>query len=267
MARIVAISNQKGGVGKTTTAVNLASALAGLKQRVLLVDLDPQGNATSGVGFPRADVHRGVYEALCADAPAAELILDTVIPNLRLLPANRDLVGAELDLAGMSAREKQLKRVLDAVRNDHDWIVIDCPPSLGLLTINALVACDGVLIPLQSEYYALEGLSELIRTIGAVRKGMNPDLVRDGVVLTMHDPRNNLCKSVEEDVREMLQHEVFNTTIPRNVRLGEAPSFGQPISEYDRRSAGAKAYKALAVELLGRRAGRQAALRGMKEAS
>lgn len=261
MARILAVSNQKGGVGKTTTAVNLSAALAAIGQKTLLVDLDPQGNATSGVGFPRGAVERSVYDAMVTEEEPASFVIPTEFENLDLLPATRSLVGAELELVDMRDRERCLRGVLNTLRDDYDWILIDCPPSLGLLTINALVAADGVLIPLQAEYYALEGMSELIRTISMVRKRLNPDLVREGVVLTMNDTRNNLCRAVEEDAREMLGHEVFATSIPRNVRLGEAPSYGKPIVTYDNRSSGAKAYRSLALEIVGRRAGRQSAIR------
>jgi len=253
MARIVSVSNQKGGVGKTTTAVNLAASLASLGQRVLLVDMDPQGNATSGVGFPRNEVPMGVYDALLDHREAAECIMQTGTPNLDVLPASQDLVGAELELIDLKGRERRLRTALLSVRGDYDWIFIDCPPSLGLLTLNALAASDSVLVPLQAEYYALEGLSELLRLMAFVKERLNPDLEREGIVLTLSDRRTNLCRSVEEDVRDMLQDEVYEVVIPRSVRLGEAPSFGRPILDYDRRSTGAEAYLALAHEVLARR--------------
>ncbi len=252
MARIVAISNQKGGVGKTTTAINLSAALAELGQRVLLVDMDPQGNASSGVGFARNEVPMGVYDALMGNRDASECIMHTQIPGLDVLPGSPDMCGAELDLIDETARERRLRKALLRVRGDYDWVFIDCPPSLGLLTINALVAADSVLVPLQAEYYALEGLSELLRLMSFLKERLNPDVVREGVVLTLADRRTNLCQAVEEDVREMLGDEVFQTIIPRNVRLGEAPSFGKPITSYDRRSMGAQSYIALARELLAR---------------
>lgn len=254
MARIVAVSNQKGGVGKTTTAVNLAAALAVHGQRVLVIDLDPQGNASSGLGYPRTDVTMGVYDVLLEFRSLDSVLMPTALDNLQVVPATRDLVGAELELVDEQGRERKLRKALNPVREEYDWILIDCPPSLGLLTINALCAADSVLIPLQAEYYAMEGLGELLRTIGAVKKGgLNPDLEREGIVLTMADTRNNLCREVEAQARELFGTEVFETVIPRNVRLGEAPSFGKSIVEYDPRSTGAQAYIALARELLQRR--------------
>jgi len=253
MARILAISNQKGGVGKTTTAVNLSAALAKSGQRVLVVDLDPQGNASSGLGYPRSQVTMGIYDALLDYREVASVLLPTDMDTLQLIPASRDLVGAEVELVDEPGRERRLRKILNQVRDDYDWVVIDCPPSLGLLTLNALTAADSVLIPLQAEYYAMEGLGELLRTVGAVRKSLNPDLMREGIVLTMVDTRNNLCREVVEQTRELFEGEVFETWIPRNVRLGEAPSFGKSIVAYDPRSAGARAYVKLAAELLERR--------------
>lgn len=252
MARIVAISNQKGGVGKTTTAVNLSAALAHRGYQVLMVDLDPQGNASSGVGFPRSSVDLGTYEVLTGEEEVQQCITSTIIRGLDVLLASRSLVGAEVELVDMDDRERRLRKGLQEVRRNYDFIILDCPPSLGLLTLNALTASDSVLIPLQAEYYAMEGLSELLRTIAVVRRRLNPDLHREGVVITMSDHRNNLCKDVELETREILGDEVFETVIPRNVRLGEAPSFGIPIVEYDRRSKGARAYYGLADELLQR---------------
>ncbi|NCG19339.1 MAG: AAA family ATPase [Rhodobacterales bacterium] len=252
MARILAISNQKGGVGKTTTSINLAAALAKAGRRVLLVDLDPQGNASSGLGYPRSACTMGIYDALMGFRELSSLRLPTSIDTLEIVPATRDLVGAEIELVDEPGRERCLRRALDTVRDDFDFIVIDCPPSLSLLTVNALTSADSVLIPLQVEYYAMEGLGELLRTIGAVRKGLNPDLVREGILLTMVDSRNRLSRDVMEQTREVFGAEVFDTVIPRNVRLGEAPSHGKSIIEYDPRSTGARAYSSLALELLGR---------------
>jgi chromosome partitioning protein len=266
MARILAISNQKGGVGKTTTAINLAAAIARAGKRVLLIDLDPQGNASSGLGYPRSQCTMGIYDALMEFRELDSVRMPTGLDKLEVIPATRDLVGAEIELIDEENRERRLRKVLAGSRDQYDWILVDCPPSLGLLTVNALVAADGVLIPLQAEYYAMEGLGELIRTITAIRRNLNPDLERTGVVLTMMDARNNLCREVERQARELLGDEVFSTVIPRNVRLGEAPSFGKAIVEYDPRSTGAQAYIALAAELLGRAHGRRTAL-SMKEAS
>jgi chromosome partitioning protein len=262
MATILAISNQKGGVGKTTTAINLAAALATAGQRVLLVDLDPQGNATSGLGVDPAG-SGGAYALLLGDGDLPDHARDTSIDTLDVLPATPELVGAEIELVDRAGRERALRKALDGARALYDWILIDCPPSLGLLTVNALVAADRVLIPLQAEYYAMEGLSQLLRTITAVRKGPNPDLIREGIVITMYDQRNNLCREVARQAVELFGAEVFRTLIPRNVRLGEAPSYGCSIVEYAPRSSGSRSYIALAVELLERH-GHSAAL--LKEA-
>lgn len=250
MAHVLAISNQKGGVGKTTTAVNLSAALAMQGQRVLLVDLDPQGNASSGLGYPRTQVTMGIYDVLLEFRDLDSVRMPTGVDGLELIPANRELVGAEVELVEERHRERKLRRALNRVRDAYDWILIDCPPSLGLLTINALVAADTVLVPLQAEYYAMEGLSDLVRTIGAVQQHLNPDLGREGLVITMADRRNNLCREVEGQAREIFGGEVFEAVIPRNVRLGEAPSHGKPIVQYAPRSSGAEAYVALAAELL-----------------
>jgi chromosome partitioning protein len=263
MARILAIANQKGGVGKTTTAINLAAALAQSGQRVLLVDLDPQGNASSGLGHPRNVCTMGIYDALLGFRDLDSVRMPTTIDSLELVPATRDLVGAEVELVDEPSRERLLRKVLDGVRDEFDWILIDCAPSLGLLTVNALTAADTVLIPLQAEYYAMEGLGELLRTITAVKKGLNPDLRREGILLTMVDGRNRLCREVVDQTREVFGTDVFSTVIPRNVRLGEAPSHGRSILEYDKRSTGAVAYVALAAELLKRQTMRL----GAREAS
>jgi chromosome partitioning protein len=252
MAHILAISNQKGGVGKTTTTVNLAAALARSHQRVLVVDLDPQGNASSGLGYGREDVTMSIYDALMEFRDIESVLMPTALDNLQLIPANVDLAGAEIELVSEPRREHKLRKVLNRIRDDYDWILIDCPPSLGLLTINGLTAADAVMVPLQAEYYAMEGLGDLLRTIMAVQKNINPDLRREGIVLTMVDRRNNLCREVENQAREIFGEEVFKSVIPRNVALGEAPSYGKSIVEYAPRSKGAIAYLDLATELLQR---------------
>jgi chromosome partitioning protein len=253
-ARVVAVANQKGGVGKTTTAINLATSLALAGLRVLLVDIDPQGNLTSGVGSKSQRSEAGtVYEALLTDAlPPAAYILPTPVANLWLLPADRSLTGAEIEMVTLPERERRLKRVLDPLRAQFDRIFVDCPPSLGLLTLNALVAADAVLIPLHCEYFALEGLADLVGTLRRIRGALNPALDIEGVLLTMYDDRTNLGQSVAREVREFFKEKVFNTIIPRNVRLGEAPSHGIPGVLYDSKSRGAAAYAALAKELLAR---------------
>lgn len=252
MSRVIAISNQKGGVGKTTTAINLAASLAALDRRVLLLDLDPQANATSGLGFPRAREGPNAYDVLLGEA-ADRVIQETAFPNLWLLPSGRDLVGAEIELVGNPDREQRLRGALDPVRGRFDEVLIDCPPSLSLLTVNALSAADSVLVPIQTEYFALEGVSELLDTVSRVREAFNPLLEIEGIVLTMYDDRTNLARQVTEDIRSHLGSKVYETVIPRNVRLGEAPSFGKPVLAYDIKSRGAEAYLALAREYLARR--------------
>jgi chromosome partitioning protein len=254
--RIVAVANQKGGVGKTTTAINLATSIAMAGRRVLLVDIDPQGNLTSGVGSKAQRSDAGtVYEALLTDGkPSVAYVLPTRIANLSLVPADRNLTGAEIEMVAIPEREHRLKRLLEPLRGQFDHIFIDCPPSLGLLTLNALVAADAVLIPLHCEYFALEGLADLVSTMRRVRGSLNPSLDIEGVLLTMYDDRTNLGQLVARDVREFFKEKVFNTIIPRNVRLGEAPSHGIPGVLYDTKSRGAAAYVALAKELLARHA-------------
>jgi chromosome partitioning protein len=256
MSVVCSVVNQKGGVGKTTTAVNVSASLAHRGKRVLLIDLDPQGNATSGVGLrsaisePGMEARASIYDVLTGDAPLESAILPTQVANLNAVPSNIDLAGAELDLVSRFSREMVLKRALAPVRDQYDFIVIDCAPSLGLLTVNGLVAADGCIVPIQCEYYALEGVAQLVRVIDLVRRDLNPSLEIARVVLTMYDPRINLSKQVVADVRAAFPNVVSNVLIPRNVRLSEAPSRGLPISEYDPRSRGAKAYDDLAGEML-----------------
>ena len=258
MARIVAVANQKGGVGKTTTTINLAAALATADRNVLLVDVDPQGNLTSGVGRKGQAPSAGtIYNALTALEPtmdATPFIITTNVERLHLIPADRNLTGAEIELVTLSGREERLRVLLNPLRDRYDYIFIDCPPSLGLLTLNALVAADAVLIPLHCEYFALEGLADLVGTMRRVRAALNPALDIEGVLLTMFDERTNLGQQVATDVRSFFKEKVFRTVIPRNVRLGEAPSHGMPVMVYDIKSRGAEAYLALAREMLERSA-------------
>ncbi len=250
--RVTACTNQKGGVGKTTTVVNLAAYLALSGTSTLVIDLDPQGNATSGLGVDRRSLDRSVYDALINRVPIGELVLSTSVPGLDLVPAALALSGAEIELVGLPARERRLSASLADLGERYDRVLIDCPPSLGLLTVNALTAADGVLIPIQTEYYALEGLSQLVNTIRMVREGLNPRLEIDGVLLTMYDGRTRLSAQVAAEVRRHLEGAVYQTVVPRSVRLSEAPSHGQPISIYDPSSRGAEAYGRLAAEVTAR---------------
>jgi chromosome partitioning protein len=250
MTKIVALANQKGGVGKTTTAINLGASVAACERRVLLVDLDPQANATSGIGVMEADP--SMYDVLIENMPLREIIRPTEIPTLFLAPSSVDLVGAEVELRDAIGREYYLKRVLEPIAADYDYILIDSPPSLGLLTVNGLTAANSVLVPLQAEYFALEGVTQLLSTIDRVKSAVNPSLDVEGIVLTMYDERMNLARQVSEEVRNHFGEKVYKTVIPRNVRLSEAPSFGKPIILYDIRSRGSEAYVSLAREFIQR---------------
>ncbi|ATD31632.1 AAA family ATPase [Macrococcoides bohemicum] len=250
MTKILAIANQKGGVGKTTTSVNLSAALAELGKKVLLVDTDPQGNATSGVGVDKNNVENSVYDMLVEDVNINKCVLETAVENLYIIPANIALAGAEIELVSAMSREVRLKYAFKELETDFDYIIIDCPPSLGLLTINSFTAANGIVIPVQCEYYALEGLSQLLNTIRLVQRHLNQSLEIEGVLLTMLDARTNLGNDVIAEVKDHFGEKVYDTIIPRNVRLSEAPSHGQPISVYDARSTGAKTYKSLAEEVV-----------------
>lgn len=250
MGRIIAIANQKGGVGKSTTAINLAACLAEKNQKVLIVDIDPQGNATSGLGVAKDELDKTIYQVMLGDADIMEAIRENVFENLDVLPSNVNLAGAEIDLIDVEEREYILKRALEGIKAKYDFIILDCPPSLSMLTVNAMTAADTILVPIQCEYYALEGLTQLIHTINLVKRKLNPKLEIEGVVFTMYDARTNLSLQVVENVKENLGQNIYKTIIPRNVRLAEAPSHGLPINVYDGRSAGAESYRLLAEEVM-----------------
>ena len=251
MVKVIAIANQKGGVGKTTTAVNLAACLAQKGRKVLMLDADPQGNATSGLGFDKRDIKKCVYDTLINDVPMKDVLLHSDYKNLDVIPATIQLAGAEIELVSLMNREGRLKNALERVKHDYDYVLIDCPPSLGLLTINALTAANSVLVPIQCEFYALEGVSQLMNTIKLVQRNLNPALKLEGVLMTMFDQRTNLSSDVVGEVRKYFNTKMYNTIIPRNVRLSEAPSHGQPVIVYDPKSKGAQVYSELAQEVLG----------------
>lgn len=252
MGRIIAVANQKGGVGKTTTSINLAACLAEKGKKVLAVDMDPQGNLTSGLGVDKDSVEKSIYELIIGEVDIKEVINKEVLENLDIIPTSIDLSAAEIELIGVDDKEYILRNAIDQVKDQYDFVIIDCPPSLSMLTINAMTTADSVIVPIQCEYYALEGLSQLIHTIDLVKDRLNNDLEIEGVVFTMYDARTNLSLQVVENVKENLQQNIYKTIIPRNVRLAEAPSYGQPITLYDSRSTGAEAYRLLAEEVINR---------------
>ena len=252
MGRIIAIANQKGGVGKTTTAINLSACLAEKGQRVLVIDIDPQGNTTSGLGIAKDNVDNTIYEVMLQEIDISDAICKDIFENLDIIPSNVNLAGAEIDLIDIENREYILKNAINTVRNNYDYVILDCPPSLSMLTVNAMTAADTVLVPIQCEYYALEGLTQLIHTINLVKKKLNPLLELEGVVFTMYDSRTNLSLQVVENVKDNLKQNIYKTIIPRNIRLAEAPSHGKSINLYDTRSTGAESYRMLAAEVISR---------------
>ena len=250
MGRIIAIANQKGGVGKTTTSINLSACLAEKGKKVLVIDTDPQGNTTSGFGIDKNNLDNTIYELILGECTIRDCIIQDIVKDVSVLPSNVNLAAAEIELIGVEKKEYILKNEVDYVKDDYDFIIIDCPPSLNMLTINSMTTADSVLVPIQCEYYALEGLSQLIHTINLVKERLNPDLTMEGVVFTMYDSRTNLSMQVVENVKQNLSQKVYKTLIPRNIRLAEAPSYGQPINLYDGKSAGAEAYMQLADEVI-----------------
>ena len=251
MGKVIAVANQKGGVGKTTTSINLSAALAARGKKVLLIDTDPQGNATSGFGIDKNDLENTIYELVLGECTISDCIIKSVVENVSVVPANVNLAAAEIELIGVEKKEYILKNEVDCVKDEYDYIIIDCPPSLNMLTINAMTTADSVLVPIQCEYYALEGLSQLIHTVNLVKERLNSRLKMEGVVFTMYDSRTNLSNQVVENVKNNLNQRIYQTMIPRNIRLAEAPSFGMPITKYDPKSSGAEAYMSLADEIIG----------------
>ena len=252
MGRIIAIANQKGGVGKTTTAINLSACLAEKGQKVLAIDIDPQGNMSSGLGLDKNSVEKTIYDLIIGESEVEEVLQKNALENLDILPANVDLSAAEIELIGIDEKEYIVKKAIEKIKDAYDYVIIDCPPSLSMLTINAMTTADSVLVPIQCEYYALEGLSQLIHTVELVKERLNPVLEIEGVVFTMYDARTNLSLQVVENVKDNLQQNIYKTIIPRNIRLAEAPSYGMPINQYDAKSAGADSYRRLADEVMNR---------------